>query len=78
LLGSFPTVFQGTPKDLYAQDAGTIARVMATKKVSPEGSRSAIHIVQFSNNQAGKNLTAARLRELESYRLSQEKNKQPG
>ncbi len=62
------------PKDLYTKDAETIARVMATKKVSPKGLGSAIRMVQFYINRAGKNLSASRKRELEQAKhLLQEK-----
>jgi tRNA(adenine34) deaminase len=59
------TVSTYPPKDLYTKDAATIARVMATKKVSPKGLGSAIRMVQFYINRAGKNLSATRKRELE-------------
>ncbi|HEX5472952.1 MAG TPA: DUF3175 domain-containing protein [Lacipirellulaceae bacterium] len=59
------TVSTFPPKDLYKTDAETIARIMATKKVSPKGLGSAIRMVQFYINRAGKNLSAARKRELE-------------
>jgi tRNA(adenine34) deaminase len=59
------TVSTFPPKDLFTQDAGTIARVMATKKVSPKGVGSGIRMVQFFINRAGKSLTAERRRELE-------------
>jgi hypothetical protein len=59
------TVSTFPPEGLYTKDAETIARVMATKKVSPKGLGSAIRMVQFYINRAGKNLSAARKRELE-------------
>lgn len=69
------TVSTYPPKDLYIKDAETIARVMATKKVSPKGLGSAIRMVQFYINRAGKNLPAARLRELEKAKqLLRDKN----
>jgi tRNA(adenine34) deaminase len=69
------TVSTFPPNDLYTKDAETIARVMATKKVSPKGLGSAIRMVQFYINRAGKNLSATRLRELErAKQLLQEKN----
>jgi tRNA(adenine34) deaminase len=68
------TVSTFPPKDLYTKDAATIARVMATKKVSPKGLGSSIRMVQFYINRAGKNLTASRKRELEkAKKLLQEK-----
>ena len=69
------TVSTFPPRDLYTKDAKTIARVMATKKVSPKGLGSAIRMVQFYINRAGKNLSAARRRELEkAKKLLQEKS----
>jgi tRNA(adenine34) deaminase len=59
------TVSTHPPAGLYTKDAETIARVMATKKVSPKGLGSAIRMVQFFINRAGKTLPAARKRELE-------------
>jgi len=53
------------PPGLFAKDADTIARVMATKKVSPKGLGSAIRMVQYFINRAGANLPARRRRELE-------------
>ena len=68
------TVSTFPPKDLYPKDAKTIARVMATKKVSPKGLGSAIRMVQFYINRAGKNLPASRKRELEmAKRILQDK-----
>jgi tRNA(adenine34) deaminase len=61
-------------KDLFTKDARTIARAMASKKVSPRGIGSGIRMIQFFINRAGKNLTPARKRELEkAKRLLQEK-----
>ena len=48
------TVSTFPPEGLYTKDAETIARVMATKKVSPKGIGSAIRMVQFFINRAGK------------------------
>ncbi len=59
------TVSTFPPKDLYKQDAETIARVMATKKVSPKGLGSAVRMVQFYINRAGKNLPEERVRTME-------------
>jgi tRNA(adenine34) deaminase len=68
------TVSTYPPKDLYSKDAETIARMMATKKVSPKGLGSAIRMVQFYINRAGKNLSATRKRELEKAKcILQEK-----
>jgi hypothetical protein len=59
------TVSTYPPPGLFTKDAGTIARVMATKKVSPGGIASGIRMVQFFINRAGKNLSPARKEELE-------------
>jgi len=59
------TVSTYPPKNLYTKDAETIARVMATKKVSPKGLGSAIRMVQFFINRAGKSLSARRKNALE-------------
>jgi hypothetical protein len=60
------------PEELYTKE---IARQMASKKVSPKGLGSAIRMVQFYINRAGKNLSATRKRELEKAKhILQEKN----
>jgi tRNA(adenine34) deaminase len=59
------TVSTYPPKSLFTKDAETIARTMASKKVSPKGIRSGINMVQFYINRAGKNLPAGRKKELE-------------
>ena len=53
------------PPGLFTKDAETIARVMATRKVSPRGLGSAIRMIQYMLNRAGSNLPARRRRELE-------------
>ncbi len=59
------TVSTAPPESLFTQDAKTIARVMATKRVSPKGIGSAIRMVQFFINRAGKGLSTTRRKELE-------------
>jgi tRNA(adenine34) deaminase len=59
------TVSTYPPKDLFTKDAETIAKAMASKKVSPKGIGSGIRMIQFFINRAGKDLPAARKRELE-------------
>ena len=53
------------PPGLFTKDAATIARVMATKRVSPKGIGSAIRMVQYLLNRSGASLPARRRRELE-------------
>jgi tRNA(adenine34) deaminase len=68
------TVSTFPPRGLFTRDAETIARVMASKKVSPRGITSGIRMIQFFINRAGKNLPAARKEELEKARqILQEK-----
>jgi hypothetical protein len=73
---SVKTVSTFPPDSLFTQDADTIARVMATKKVSPKGIGSGIRMVQFFINRAGKKLSAERKQELEeAKKILQEKLK---
>jgi hypothetical protein len=59
------TVSTSPPEGLFTKDAETIARTMASKKVSPKGIGSGIRMIQFYINRAGKDLPPARKRELE-------------
>jgi Protein of unknown function (DUF3175) len=59
------TVSTFPPKDTFNKDARTIARVMASKKVSPKGLGSGIRMIQYFINRAGRTLSATRRRELE-------------
>jgi len=59
------TVSTFPPEDLFTKDARTIARVMASKKVSPKGIGSGIRMIQFFINRTGKNLSPERKKELE-------------
>src|SRR5258706_7327049 len=67
------------PPGLYKKDARTIARLMATRRVSPKGIRSAIRMVQYFLNRGGKNLSESRKRVLErAKRILQEKRGRAG
>jgi hypothetical protein len=59
------TVSTFPPEHVFTKDADEIARVMATKKVSPKGLGSAIRMVQYFINRGGKGLSATRRNELE-------------
>ncbi|RIK75199.1 MAG: hypothetical protein DCC68_21645 [Planctomycetota bacterium] len=62
------------PQQLFNKDATTIARTLASKKVSPKGIGSGIRMLQYYINRAGKNLSASRRKVLErAKRLMQEK-----
>jgi hypothetical protein len=50
---------------LFNKDAKTIARELASKKVSPKGPSSGMRMLTFYINRAGKNLTPRRLKVLE-------------
>ena len=68
------TVSTFPPEGTFKKDAKSIARVMASKKVSPKGIGSGIRMIQFFINRAGKSLSAGRRRELEKAKgILQEK-----
>jgi hypothetical protein len=52
------------PEGLFNKDAATIARTLASAKVSPKGPGSGMRMLSFYINRAGKNLSAARRRRL--------------
>lgn len=62
------------PAGTFNKNAESIARIMSKKSVSPKGLGSAIRMVQFYINRAGKDLSASRRRELEKAKaILQEK-----
>jgi len=68
------TVSTFPPQGTFTKDAASIARIMASKKVSPKGIGSGIKMIQFFINRAGKSLSASRREELEkAKRLLQER-----
>jgi tRNA(adenine34) deaminase len=69
------TVSTFPPEGTFTKDAETIARVMASKRVSPKGLGSGIKMVQYFLNRGGKKLPAQQRREVEkAKRILQEKN----
>ncbi len=50
---------------LFTKDASTIARALASKKVSPKGAGSGMRMLTYFINRGGKGLSASRRRELE-------------
>jgi hypothetical protein len=73
-VGDVKTVSTYPPEGLFTKDAKTIARVMASKKVSPKGPGSGVRMIQYFINRAGKGLSAGRKAELEeAKRLLQER-----
>ncbi|MBI2578947.1 MAG: DUF3175 domain-containing protein [Candidatus Aenigmarchaeota archaeon] len=59
------TVSTYPPPGTFTKKAESIARIMASRKVSPKGIGSAIRMVQMFINRAGKKLPVERRRELE-------------
>lgn len=53
------------PEGLFTKNAETIARTLASKKVSPKGPGSGMRMLTFFINRAGHGLTQARRKELE-------------
>ena len=51
---------------LFNKDARTMARELASKKVSPKGPSSGMRMLTFYINRAGKNLPTKRLKVLEN------------
>ena len=52
-------------KGIFTKDAKTIAQHMASRKVSPKGTGSAVRMIQYFINRAGRDLSPSRKRELE-------------
>jgi uncharacterized protein DUF3175 len=52
-------------KGIFTKDAETIARHLASAKVSPKGIGSGIRMIQYFINRSGKKLSFSRKRELE-------------
>jgi hypothetical protein len=59
------TVSTYPPKELFTKDAETIARQLASKKVSPKGPGSGMRMLTYFINRAGKGLSKSRRAELE-------------
>ena len=53
------------PEGLFKKNAATIARTLASRKVSPKGPGSRMRMLTYFINRAGKGLAAARRKELE-------------
>ncbi|HEY1647190.1 MAG TPA: DUF3175 domain-containing protein [Terracidiphilus sp.] len=63
--GKVKTVSTYPPEGLFNKDPATIARTLASKKVSPKGPGSGMRMLTFYINRAGKSLSASRKHELE-------------
>jgi len=59
------TVTTHPPEKLFTKSASTIARQLASKKVSPKGPVSGLRMLTYFMNRGGKNLEPERRKELE-------------
>lgn len=59
------TVSTFPPKGLFTRSAETIARSLASKKVSPKGPVSGLRMLTYFINRGGRGLSASRKAELE-------------
>jgi tRNA(adenine34) deaminase len=59
------TVSTYPPEGLFTKDAETIARQLASKRVSPKGPGSGMRMLTYFINRAGKGLSVSRREELE-------------
>jgi tRNA(adenine34) deaminase len=57
------------PEGLFTKDASTIARTLASKKVSPKGPGSGMRMLTYFINRAGRGLSASRRTQLEKAKL---------
>lgn len=64
------------PEGIFTKDAETIAKTMASKKVSPGGIGAGIRMIQYFINRGGKGLSTSRKRQLEkAKRLLQDRQR---
>ena len=59
------TVSTYPPEGLFTKSASTIARTLASRKVSPKGPASGMRMLTFFINRAGRGLSVERRAELE-------------
>ena len=57
------------PPGLFTKSAATIARTLASKKVSPKGPGSGMRMLSYFINRGGKRLTSERRAELEKAKI---------
>jgi len=53
------------PPGLFTKHAATVARVLASRRVSPKGPQSGMRMLNYFINRAGRGLSASRRAELE-------------
>jgi uncharacterized protein DUF3175 len=77
--GQIHTVSTFPPEGTFKKDAKSVARIMASKKVSPKGIGSGIRMITMYINRAGKNLDPKQRKELEEAKhILQDKSKANG
>jgi tRNA(adenine34) deaminase len=64
-VGKVKTDSTHPPKGLFTKSPATIARALASKKVSPKGPSSGMRMLTYFINRAGKGLSASRRAALE-------------
>ncbi len=64
-VASVKTVSTYPPKGLFTKDAETIARSLASKKVSPKGPASGMRMLVYFINRGGRGISRTRRAELE-------------
>ena len=64
-VGTVKTDSTHPPEGLFTKDAATIARELASKKVSPKGPASGMRMLNYFINRGGKGLSDERHAELE-------------
>jgi len=67
------TVSTFPPEKLFTKDARTIARSLASKKISPKGIGSGIRMLQYFINRGGKGLSPTRKNILERAKRMMQK-----
>ncbi len=71
------------PKGLFTKDAATIARTLASKRVSPKGPGSGMRMLTYFVNRGGRGLSKSRRAELErakrilSERVRRDRERRP-
>jgi hypothetical protein len=64
-VGEVKTDSTHPPPGLFTKDASTVARTLASKKVSPKGPASGLRMLTYFINRAGKDLDRDRREQLE-------------
>jgi hypothetical protein len=57
------------PKGLFTRSAASIARALASRRVSPKGPQSGLRMLTYFINRAGRGLSARRRLELEKAKI---------